>query len=173
MQGQRLHAPWEGDIGLHMFRTLGLLRFAVALSLFAPLAVGEEPAAAQELRELRSVIEQQAKQIEALTQQVAKLAHLLEENPVAPPAPVPAAEPAPAPPPEVVAVKPEVVGRRHIVLKGETLTSIAKQYTVPLAELTKANKDVNDRKLQIGQQLVIPQVAATKSPENTDKKEKP
>ena len=156
-----------------MFRTLGLLCLAAAPALFAPLALGEETAAAQELRELRSVIEQQAKQIEALTQQVAKLAQLLEANPALPaPAPAPAAEPAPASQPEFTAVKPEVLGQRHIVLKGETLTSISKQYNVPLAELAKANKDVNDRKLQIGQQLIIPKVQETKTPDITDKKEK-
>ena len=47
-------------------------------------------------------------------------------------------------------------GAKHVVAKGETLTSIAKHYNIPLAELQKANKNVNDRKLQIGQTLTIP-----------------
>ena len=152
-----------------MIRTLGMLCLAAALTLLAPLAPAEETQPAQELRELRSVIEQQAKQIEALTQQVAKLAQLIEATTPAPAA----AEPAPIPPEEPAAVKPEVLGQRHIVVKGETLTSIAKQYNVPLTELAKANKDVNDRKLQIGQQLIIPKVPEAKTPDTTDKKEKP
>ena len=152
-----------------MIRTLGMLRIAAALSLLATLAPAEETQPAQELRELRSVIEQQAKQIEALTQQVAKLAQLIEATTPAPAA----AEPAPIPTEEPSAVKPEVLGQRHIVVKGETLTSIAKQYNVPLTELAKANKDVNDRKLQIGQQLIIPKVPEAKTPDTTDKKEKP
>ena len=53
--------------------------------------------------------------------------------------------------------KAEPVGPpRHVVVKGETLTSIAKHYNIPLAELLKANKDVNERKLQIGQTISIP-----------------
>ena len=153
-----------------MIRTLGMLRIAAALTLLAPLAPAEETQPAQELRELRSVIEQQAKQIEALTQQVAKLAQLIEATT---PAPVAAAEPAPIHTEEPAAVKPEILGQRHIVVKGETLTSIAKQYNVPLTELAKANKDVNDRKLQIGQQLIIPKVPEAKTSDTTDKKEKP
>ena len=63
-----------------------------------------------------------------------------------------------------------VAGVRHTVAKGETLTSIAKQYNIPLPDLQKANKDVNDRKLQIGQTLIIPaaKIPETKSSEKKD-----
>jgi LysM repeat protein len=47
------------------------------------------------------------------------------------------------------------------------LTSIAKHYNIPLAELQKANKNVNDRKLQIGQTLAIP---TPKTPESAPEK---
>jgi len=63
-----------------------------------------------------------------------------------------------------------VPGTKHTVAKGETLTSIAKQYNISLADLTKANKIENDRKLQIGQILSIP---AAKTSDTTDKKESP
>ena len=47
-------------------------------------------------------------------------------------------------------------GATHIVTRGETLTSIAKMYKVGIEELQKFNHIENDRKLQIGQTLVIP-----------------
>ena len=61
-------------------------------------------------------------------------------------------------------------GPKHAVAKGETLTSIARQYNIPLAELKNANKIDNERKLQIGQILTIP-TAITPAP--SDKKENP
>ncbi len=51
--------------------------------------------------------------------------------------------------------------------RGETLTSIAKQHKVSVDELQKFNHIENDRKLQIGQTLVIPgapAAAASASP---------
>ena len=69
--------------------------------------------------------------------------------------------------PKAEAVDP---GTRHLVAKGETLTSIAKQYNIPLAELQKANKIENDRKLQIGQTLKIP---TKPSDASAEKKETP
>jgi N-acetylmuramoyl-L-alanine amidase len=61
-------------------------------------------------------------------------------------------------------------GTKHVVAKGETLTSIAKHYNIPLAELQKANKNVNDRKLQIGQTLTIPTATTAKTPESAPEK---
>ena len=61
-------------------------------------------------------------------------------------------------------------GIKHLVEKGETLTAIAKRYNVALPDLLKANKNVNDRKLQIGQTLTIP---ATQNPEPAKTPETP
>ena len=47
-------------------------------------------------------------------------------------------------------------GNTHVVAKGETLTSIARMHKVSIEELQKLNHIENDRKLQIGQTLVIP-----------------
>jgi LysM repeat protein len=47
-------------------------------------------------------------------------------------------------------------GATHVVARGETLTSIAKMHKVGIDELQKFNHIENDRKLQIGQTLVIP-----------------
>jgi membrane-bound lytic murein transglycosylase D len=54
-------------------------------------------------------------------------------------------------------------GNSHVVAKGETLTSIAKMHKVPVEELQKFNHIENDRKLQIGQTIMIP-VSAGPSP---------
>lgn len=136
-----------------------LLRLASLLGLLTIAAPAQDAAPSDELRELRKAVELQAKQIEALTQQVAKLAAAIEGKAAAP-APAPAADTEPAPAKEEfstsTAPKAEPAQPHHVVLKGETLTSIAKQYNVPLAELIKANKGINERKIQIGQSILLP-----------------
>ena len=47
-------------------------------------------------------------------------------------------------------------GTTHTVLRGETLTSIAKQYKVGVDELQKFNHIEDGRKLQAGQTIAIP-----------------
>jgi hypothetical protein len=47
-------------------------------------------------------------------------------------------------------------GATHIVAKGETLTSIAKQYKLSVNSLTMANHITKEATLRIGQKLVIP-----------------
>jgi LysM repeat protein len=44
----------------------------------------------------------------------------------------------------------------HVVQSGDTLSSIAKQYGVTLGEIMAANPTVDSRRMQIGQQIVIP-----------------
>ena len=59
-------------------------------------------------------------------------------------------------PEESTTPAPVLSGNSHVVTRGETLTSIAKQYRVGIEELQKFNHIENDRKLQIGQTLAIP-----------------
>jgi LysM repeat protein len=107
-----------------------------------------------------------------LTREVARLSAAVEGKP-SPPASAGAAArdesaPAPAAATEEFAANPppkaEPAHPKHIVVKGDTLTSIAKQYNITIADLQKANKDVNERKLQIGQTLTLPPNAQTKAP---------
>ncbi|MDP9292680.1 MAG: LysM peptidoglycan-binding domain-containing protein [Verrucomicrobiota bacterium] len=120
---------------------------------------------------LRQLIEQQSRQIDALTHQVAKLAQLIESTHGSGTAAVaiPAASPLPqtAPPlahttPPLQETNPAEVAKgdagqaTHVVAKGETLPSIARQYKIAVGDLQTANKIENDRKLQIGQTLIIP-----------------
>lgn len=122
-------------------------------------------ASRDESKAVRQLLEQQSKQIEILTQQVAKLTQLIEGthgsgmaattvSPSATPAAIttpPLAEASAAESPKI-----EAGQATHLVAKGETLTSIARQYKIAVGDLQTANKIENDRKLQIGQTLVIP-----------------
>lgn len=124
----------------------------------------------KDIEALRETIEEQSRQIEALTQQIAHLTELLEAHGIA----TATATPAPSPAPESTA--PATAGivetpGTHTVTKGETLTSIAKHYKITVGELEKVNKISNDRTLQIGQVLTIP--AATPSPTPEENKENP
>jgi LysM repeat protein len=163
-----------------------------------PCVQAEDAGAAQELRELRQAVQQQSKQIELLAEQVGKLTRVLEapkggETAAKPVEPVPAGptvlttpattaieSPKPAAETASAATEPAkaegipkaeaVPGTKHVVAKGETLTSIAKHYNISIADLKNANKIDNERKLQIGQILSVP---TAKTPETTDKKENP
>ncbi len=151
----------------------------------------------QELKELRQLVEAQNKQIEALAAQVGKLTRAVEgqkgPEAAAAPAPTTSIEPAKpgtesasaedAPKTEAAAKtdataktdaapKAELTagGLKHVVAKGETLTSIAKHYNIAVADLKNANKIENERKLQIGQILAVP---TSKTSDSNDKKETP
>jgi LysM repeat protein len=138
------------------------------------------PSVPDELKALRQMIEQQSKQIDALTAQITRLGGELErrnmatpatplaeikETPDAGAAPAPAgAAPAGAPPaaptPKVVGPPPNV----HIVVKGDSLDKIAKQNNTTIADLIKLNKIADPKKLQIGQQITLPPKDATATP---------
>jgi LysM repeat protein len=169
------------------------LLLVAAVALAAPCLRAEDrlpPAqpSAEEVRALRQLVEKQSKEIDDLRLAIEELTKVVQSKEGAKPAapPPPPAHPAeaaaakpepPAPAPTAAAPSPEPrveraepAGVQHTVAKGETLTSIAKHYNVSIAELHKANKVVDERKLQIGQVLQIP----TKPAENTtDKKENP
>jgi LysM repeat protein len=163
-----------------MRRLIPCLLMLSALSFLLLPAHAEESPTSQELRELRQTVQQQSKQIELLAEQIGRLTRALEgqKPPELPPAttsieaPKPLAEPTPEAPKvePVPKAEPAVGGAKHVVAKGETLTSIAKQYNIPVAELKNANKIENERKLQIGQILTVP---TAKPPETADKKENP
>jgi LysM repeat protein len=186
---------------MRMNRIPAVVRPCVLLIVAATFAKAQEPAppaaAPDQFGALKQAVEQQTKQMEALTQQIAELNRRMaaQQQPSAPaPAPAPApppsgAAPAPAQSPAPVASAPTATppspeakpqpasapteGVKHTVAKGETLTSIAKRYNIPLVELEKANKITDDRKLQIGYVLNIPSPANKTSEPPTEKKENP
>lgn len=102
--------------------------------------------------------------IDALSQQILKIEQQLNSmsrpgvmigEPTPPPtAPVAADSKVSPPPPN---------GNSHTIAKGETLTSIAKMHKVTVDELQKFNHIENDRKLQVGQTIMIPAPSASPS----------
>lgn len=145
--------------------------FIIAMFLGAPGGYSQEKPAGsstEEIRAIHQLLEQQTRQLDTLTQQVAKLSAIIETSHSISPAPAPSpaqnmppvqeTNPAPSPSPDASPPKAEPVdiGTTHVVTRGETLTSIAKQYKVGVGELQKVNKIRNDRMLQIGQTLTIP-----------------
>jgi len=102
------------------------------------------------LLSLSRKIDEQNTKIDLLSQQILRLQQEIE-RPKATTlgSPIPMAT-------EVLAATAAAGGSTHVVARGETLTSIAKMHKVGIDELQKFNHIENDRKLQIGQTLVIP-----------------
>ena len=108
---------------------------------------------------LSKKIDLQNAKIDALSQQILKLEQ--QVSAIRPgimigetPAPVTSETPKPSP----------QTGNSHVVAKGETLTSIAKMHKVTVEELKKFNRIEDERKLQIGQTIMIPTSAPGSSP---------
>lgn len=142
-----------------LLRTLAILLFSISLMSHADAqspTPGTASSEALELLSLTKKIDEQNIKIDALSQQILRLQQEIEHprgTSLGSPLPVAGETSSPAPAPG---------GSTHVVARGETLTSIAKMHKVGIDELQKFNHIENDRKLQIGQTLVIPgaQVAA-------------
>jgi LysM repeat protein len=123
-------------------------------------AQGAAPAGASlldEVRALRQLVEQQSKQIQALSDQVARLTARLD-NGAAAGAPVVAAAEGPATARVVAAPQPLV--NSHIVVKGDSLEKIAKTHNITVADILKLNKIPDPKRIQIGQQIILPPESA-------------
>jgi LysM repeat protein len=132
---------------------------AIMLSV---ISFAQAPAANEKtekmLEALSKKIDEQNAKIDTLSQQILKLEQqvskfrpgvMIGETPSPSPtanATADASKPAPT----------QQSGNSHVVAKGETLTSIAKMHKVTVEELQKFNHIENDRKLQIGQTIMIP-----------------
>lgn len=129
--------------------SLGVLLLPAGAQTTSPAPAATE---ASELLTLTKKIDEQNTKIDLLSQQILRLQQEIEHpKSGAESSAVPVAgevsSPAPTAAPE---------GPTHVVARGETLTSIAKMHKVGIDELQKFNHIENDRKLQIGQTLVIP-----------------
>jgi LysM repeat protein len=120
------------------------------------------------LEALSKKIDDQNAKIDTLSQQILKLEQqlaksrpgvIIGETPTPSPPPTAATSAAEAPKPAPT----QQSGNSHVVAKGETLTSIAKMHKVTVEELQKFNHIENDRKLQIGQTIMIPQAPTSPS----------
>ena len=121
-------------------------------------APSKDKSDASVLDALAKKIDVQNAKIDALSQQILKLEqHVSAIRPgvIIGETPAPATTEAPKPP---------QTGNSHVVAKGETLTSIAKMHKVSVEELQRFNHIENDRKLQIGQTIMIPPSSTGSSP---------
>jgi len=126
-----------------------LLMALICTTAPAQTPSGDKSEAAM-IEALSKKIDLQNAKIDALSQQILKLEqHVSAIRPgvIIGETPAPATTEAPKPP---------QTGNSHVVAKGETLTSIAKMHKVSVEELQRFNHIENDRKLQIGQTIMIP-----------------
>ena len=118
------------------------------------------PSNAAQLEALTKKIDEQNAKIDALSQQILKLEQQLANT--RPGVMIGESTPSPAAASAPVAASPPSAngGNTYTVARGETLTSIAKMHGVSVSELQKFNHIENDRKLQIGQTIMIPTSSA-------------
>jgi LysM repeat protein len=149
-------------------------RFAVAsLALISAMIFGAAASAQtfagndkteKMLEALSKKIDEQNAKIDTLSQQILKLEQQVTKMR---PAVMIGETPSPSPASNATTEAPKPTqqsGNTHVVAKGETLTSIAKMHKVTVEELQKFNHIENDRKLQIGQTIMIPPSGSSPSP---------
>jgi LysM repeat protein len=117
-------------------------------------APGEMLTLERKIDELNAKIDALSQHILKVEQQVSRPGMLIGETS---PSPVPNA----ATPATESAHPSPANGTTHVVARGETLTSIAKQYKVGVEELQKFNHIEDGRKLQAGQTVMIPPPSAS------------
>jgi LysM repeat protein len=132
-----------------------ILLLAVAVSIPVNAQQFASDNSEKMLEALSKKIDEQNAKIDTLSQQILKLEQQIAKN--TRPGVMIGETPSPSPANLTEAPKPiQPSGNNHIVAKGETLTSIAKMHKVTVEELQKFNHIENDRKLQIGQTIMIP-----------------
>ena len=143
-------------------------RFAINLGTFILAAllassasaqtVARSPAGSAEAAQLQALskkIDEQNTKIDTLSQQILKLEQQIAN--MRPGVIIGEATPTAASSAAAPEASPHAAnGNTHLVARGETLTSIAKMHGVTVSELQKFNHIENDRKLQIGQTIMIP-----------------
>ena len=140
--------------------------FAVCAVLLLPVANGfaqppqSSPSPGQ-IAALEKKIDQINTKIDALSQQILKLEQQISRPGMtigeATPGPVPNAATSTSETAHPAASN----GSTHVVARGETLTSIAKQNKIGVEELQKFNHIEDGRKLQAGQTIMIPAPSAS------------
>jgi LysM repeat protein len=115
---------------------------------------GETAALEKKIDQINTKIDALSQQILKLEQQVSRPGTMIGE---VTPGPVPSTAVAAS----EMAHPPASNGNTHVVARGETLTSIAKQHKVGVEELQKFNHIEDGRKLQAGQTIMIPAASAS------------
>ena len=159
---------WQNFIEMKVisiFCALGAFALWTA-SAESPVPHEGKSADSAQLEALAKKIDEQNAKIDALSQEILKLeqqlSHARPGVMIGETASGPATAAAPGASPSHLPVE----GNAHTVARGETLTSIAKMYKVTVDDLQKANHIEDGRKLQAGQNIIIPTAspAASGSP---------
>jgi LysM repeat protein len=152
-------------------RALALFAFASSITFAQTFAPTPNPAASQaaQLQELTKKIDEQNAKIDMLSQQILKLqlevTHqkpgvMIGDASATSTSSATTTSTMSASSPTTAASSPTSPaaggGSSHVVARGETLTSIAKMYSVGVGDLQKFNHIDNPLKLQAGQTLQIP-----------------
>jgi LysM repeat protein len=134
-------------------KILAIAASAVFLPALGWAQTPNEKSDTLQLEAISKKLDEQNAKIDALSQQILKLQEQVSKPGVL------IGEPTATPTTSVATEAARASGNTHIVTRGETLTSIAKQYKVGVEELQRFNHIENDRKLQIGQTIMIPNSA--------------
>jgi len=132
-------------------------------AIFASSAQADDGVQA-ELKALRQLVELQSKQIEVLSAQVARLNAQLDQRADSTTSSAGTAAASHAQPGETTEfaipaarpVTPAPAGNVHVVVKGDSLDKIAKTHGTTVQDLQRLNHISDPKKLQIGQQLLLP-----------------
>ena len=135
---------------------IAILVTFVSLSSWAQAP--NDKASAAQLEAINKKLDEQNAKIDALSQQILKLQEQVSKPGVMIGEVTPTPAPSSSTPASVEPIHP--TGNTHTVARGETLTSIGKQYKVSVDELQKFNHIEDGRKLQAGQTIMIPTPAA-------------
>jgi LysM repeat protein len=149
-------------VAISLSALLVAVGFGYSVNAQTPAGSPASSAEVEQLQALAKKIDEQNAKIDTLSQQILKLEQQIAN--MRPGVIVGEATPAPTAMSEVSARPGN--GNTHTVARGETLTSIAKMHGVTVSELQKVNHIENDRKLQIGQTIMIP-IAATPTPSSS------
>ena len=144
-------------------KILAITVLAAFLSVSSWAQTPNDKSSAAQLGAINKKLDEQNAKIDALSQQILKL----QEQVSKPGVMIGEATPASAPSASVTASVAEPAhasGNTHTVTRGETLTSIGKQYKVSVDELQKFNHIEDGRKLQAGQTIMIPTPGAAMPP---------
>jgi LysM repeat protein len=139
--------------GMKFFAAWAVLLFIVAGALAQSPQGSPSPG---EMATLEKKIDQINTKIDALSQQILKLEQQVSRPGTIIGETTPSAVPSAAASASETAHPPASNGNTHVVARGETLTSIAKQNKVGVEELQKFNHIEDGRKLQAGQTIMIP-----------------
>lgn len=136
---------------------------AACTATFAQSPPPENGDAAQ-LQNISKHLDELNTKVDALSQEILKIEQQLNRPGVIVGQATPAPAETNAPVAETAKASSPPGTNTHTIAKGETLTSIAKMHKVSVDELQKANHIENDRKLQVGQTILIPSASAAPSP---------